>query len=133
MKSILKPSVVDAGHTYNLLTLDGDLEQTLTFVKRFDPTNPSRFPGNTNAYPGTTMQSVIRCLIERIDYLQGQIPHVNNLEVRDNLLESLWLLEQRAAERHGYPFMISQDEAYSLPMCQHCGHVICIQLGNSKE
>jgi len=34
---------------------------------------PERFPGNTNSYPGTTLQSVIRCLINRLDYLQGQV------------------------------------------------------------
>lgn len=124
--------VLDPGHDYDLLTLDGELSQRLTFVKRFDPTDPSRFPGNTNAHPGTTMQSVIRCLIERIDYLQHQIPHPNNLEVRKNLLDCLWLLESRAAERHGYRFPYRAEVMDSMPMCSHCGHVVCEQLGNAE-
>lgn len=125
------PEVLDPGHQYRLLTLDGDLDQTLTFVKRHDPNDLTRFPGNTNSYPGTTMQSVIRCLIERIEYLDKQIPHLNNLESRDHLTEVLWLLEDRAAERHGYVFDLFPEDCYTMPMCPHCGHVICPELGNA--
>lgn len=123
--------VIDHGHEYELLTLDGEMAQTLTFVKRFDPNDPTKFPGNFNAHPGTTMQSVIRCLIERIDYLENQIPHLNNEMVRMNLVNCLWLLEERAAERHGYGFDLSPEAVLSMPMCNHCGHVVCRELGNA--
>lgn len=123
--------VIDPGHKYKLLTLDGVIEQTLTFVKRFDAKDPTRFPGNYEAYPGTTMQSVIRCLIERIDYLQNQISDDNNLFIRCNLVHCLWLLEDRAARRHGYKFDCLPYEVLTLPMCPHCGHVVCKELNNT--
>lgn len=125
--------VIDPGHKYELLTLDGDLVQTLTFVKRFDHTHPERYPGNTSAYPGTTLQSVIRCLIERIDYLQNQIPHRNNLAIKSSPLGCLWLLEDRAAERHGRDFDYRIEDMNQMPMCPHCGHVVCKELSNSKK
>lgn len=127
--------VLDPGHRYQLLILDGtpDDEKCLTFVKRHDAENPSRFPGNTNSYPGTTMQSVIRCLVERIDYLQNQIPDENNVAVRRNLINSLWLLEDRAARRHGYDFDFRPEDMMEMPMCPHCGHVVCKELGNTNS
>lgn len=126
-------TIIDPGHKYELLTLDGEVEQILTFVKRCDLEHPERFPGNTNAYPGTTIQSVIRCLIERIDYLQNQIPDSNNLAVREMFLRQLWLLEERAARRHGYSFEYRPEDMDKMPMCPHCGHVVCHQLGNANK
>lgn len=123
-------TILDPGHIFELLTLDGELAQTLTFVKRFDPERPKKFPGNANAHPGTTLQSVIRCLIHRIDYLQNQIPHSNNLAIREYLMRCLWLLEDRAAQRHGYSFDFRVEDMLEMPMCSHCGHVVCPELGN---
>lgn len=125
--------VIDPGHKYELLTLDGKMRQFLTFVKRTDPLDPKRFPGNFNSYPGTIIQSVIRCIINRIDYLQNQIPHKNNPAIRQRLLEILWLLEERAAERHGRDFDYRIEDMDKMPMCPHCGHVVCKELGNSKK
>jgi len=126
-------SVIDPGHKYKLLTLDGSLEQTLTFVKRCDSEHPEKYPGNKDSYPGTTIQSVIRCLIDRIGYLQNQIPHPSNVAIREMFLRQLWLLEDRAAERHGYSFEYRPHETASLPMCPHCGHVVCKELGNAHH
>lgn len=84
--------IIDPGHKYELLTLDGDLTQLLTFVKRHDPEHPERFPGNTESHPGTTLQSVIRCLMERVTYLNNQIPCKNNVAIFTRLAECLWLL-----------------------------------------
>ena len=125
--------VIDPGHQYELLTLDGDLRQTLTFVKRMDAEHPEKYPGNTSAYPGTTIQSVVRCLVERVDYLQNQIPHMNNVAIKQRFLEVLWLLEDRAAERHGREFGYRLEDMTEMPMCPHCGHVVCKELGNSKK
>lgn len=125
--------VLDPGHHYELLTLDGDFVQHLRFVKRCDPEHPEKFPGNENAYPGTTLQSVIRCLIERIDYLQNQIPDKNNVAIREMFLRQLWLLEERAARRHQYSFEYRPEEMADLPMCPHCGHVVCHELGNANH
>jgi hypothetical protein len=48
--------VIDPGHRYHLLTLDGPLDQRLQFVKRCDMERPESDPGNTNNYPGTTSE-----------------------------------------------------------------------------
>lgn len=130
----VKPyETLDAGHRYKLLALDGHLDQVLTFVKRFDPSDPSKFPGNTSAYPGTTLQSVIRVLLDRVNYLQNQIPHQNNLAVSNYLRRALWLLEDRAAERHGYGFECRVEDMDTMLVCSHCGHVVCEKLGNALK
>lgn len=123
---------IDPGHEYELLTLDGELRQTLTFVKRHDPEHPERFPGNTDSHAGTTLQSVIRCLMDRVEFLDNQIPCKENILVRDKLAECLWQLEQRAARRHGHDFKLTIYDVRTMPMCPHCGHVICEKLGNAQ-
>lgn len=125
--------IVDAGHVYELLTLDGKGPQVLTFVKRCDQAHPERFPGNTDAFEGTNLQSVIRCLIDRIGYLDNQISHRNNGAVARKLAECLWLLEDRAAERHGYSFDYRVEDMVAMPMCSHCGHVVCPLLRNTVK
>lgn len=127
------PKVIDPGHRYLLLSLDGVLGQELVFVKRFDPEHPEKYPGNTSAYPGTNLQSVIRCLIDRLMYLHNQIPHKNNLAVMTYLGRCLWLLEDRAAERHGYSFDYRPEDMVLMPLCAHCGHVVCEKLGNAHR
>lgn len=99
----------------------------LTFVKRFDPDHPERFPGNTSAYAGTTLQSVIRALMSRVRYLDAQIKHPNNSVVIGLLAQCLWLLEDRAAKRHGLDFDYRVEDMEEMPMCSHCGHVVCKQ------
>jgi len=124
--------VLDPGHKYELFCLDGKLKQILQFVKRTDP-DPTKFPGNFDAYPGTTIQSVVRCLLDRVRYLDNQIPHRNNRAIERKLLEILWLLEDRAAERHGRDFDYRPGDMDQMPMCPHCGHVVCKELGNSPR
>ncbi len=126
--------VLDKGHRYELLSLDDDEQignftgrfyQTLTFVKRCDLQNPERFPGNENAYPGTTVQSVVRALLERLRYLQNQIWSLENVFVIFCLRCVLWLMEFRAARRHGHTYWKSLTFAETEPLCQKCGHTIC--------
>ncbi len=116
---------IDTGHKYLLNNLDGGEPQTLTFVKRCDLANPSRFPGNTNAYPGTTLQNVIRALLERVRYLQNQIPCLQNRAIILMLRLCLWMLELRAAHRHGKRYWHGLDFAEFTPMCAGCGHTVC--------
>lgn len=127
--------VIDPGHCYELDFLDGEPEvvcddqdltelheNRLTFVKR----EGAGYPGNVGHHPGTNLQEVLRAMIERVKYLDSQIPHVNNSGILVNLRHSLWLLEQRAAERHGRPFDLSWAAGIEeLPTCQHCGHIGC--------
>lgn len=117
-------NVIDHGHEYNLLILDGVMPQTLKFVKR----EGVKFPGNIGHHQGTTMQSVIRALIERVRYLNNQIADKRNCAVEARLHECLWLLEDRAAERHGLDFDFRVEDIYEMPMCKHCGHVVCPQM-----
>lgn len=118
--------IIDPGHQYELLSLDGDHKQTLQFVKRCDFKNPTRFPGNTNSYPGTTLQDVIHCLLDRVRYLNNQIPCIENTIIVNNLQQCLFLLESRAARRHGINFTpLTLGEVESLKLCPTCGHTTC--------
>jgi hypothetical protein len=117
--------VIDPGHTYELRSLDGGSPQMLRFVKRCDRERPWRFPGNTDAYPGTTLQNVIRALLERFRYLQSQIPCVENRVCILCLRVTLWMLEFRAARRHKRTYIRSLSFAEYAPMCAECGHTDC--------
>lgn len=120
-------TVIDPGHTYSLLTLDAKCNyvQTLTFVKRCDTAHPEKYPGNLNAYSGTTCQSVIRCLIDRVRYLQNQAHCWQNTVIVQCLRLCLWLFEQRAAHRHGRSYARSLNFAEKHKMCPVCGHTQC--------
>jgi hypothetical protein len=121
--------VLEPGHAYELLVLDGDVSQSLVFVKRFDSSEPSKYPGNDSAHAGTTLQSVIRALIDRASFLQSQVPCDENLAIINNLRDCLYLLEHRAMRRHGLDASaLTQYEASLAPMCVHCGHVRCPHL-----
>lgn len=115
--------VIDPGHRYQLLSLDGPYHQELRFVKRCQP--KERYPGNFNAHPGTTIQSVMRCLIEREQYLQNQVWCFENLMIIFLLKFSIWLLEFRAARRHKKPYWHWVDFSFQSPLCSHCGHTQC--------
>lgn len=119
--------VIDPGHLYELLSLDnkGEAPQLLRFVKRFSPEDATAYPGNHNAHEGTTTQSVLRCALERMRYVDAQKPCVENKEVVGHLRECLRLLEQRAINRHGINFQISAEMAENEAMCPVCGHVVC--------
>lgn len=114
--------VFDKGHTYLLPAFDGKRPQTLTFMKR----EGDGYPGNVGHYPGTNLQSVLRATLDRVIYLQDQIPCENNIAIICHLKHCLLELEQRAAERHGYNVrLVTLDKAAFAPMCAVCGHVVC--------
>jgi hypothetical protein len=135
--------VIDPGHVFALSFLDGSitspdmpklgvlLSSTLTFVKR----EGDGYPGNVGHHPGTNLQEVLRALISRVKYLDGQESHQNNSLIIKNLRHAIWLLEQRAAERHGRPFELSamgvvdinDSSIEDAPTCQRCGHVGCLE------
>lgn len=117
--------VLDAGHRFALFSLDGDHPQELRFVKRFDLARPWRFPGNHDAYAGTTLQSVIRALLSRLLYLQRQVWSLENVLVVQCLKAALWFLEFRAARRHDRLYLRSLNFAATAPLCAQCGHTVC--------
>lgn len=116
--------VRDPGHDYVLASLDGDAPQRLTFVKR----EGEGFPGNVGSHPGTTTQEVLRALIDRADYVNGQIPCAETEAAAALMRSALLLLELRAARRHARTpgAFATLDEAIDgTHACPRCGHVGC--------
>lgn len=113
--------IIDPGHKYELDHLDGINKSILTFVKR----EGNKFPGNIGHYEGTNLQEVLRILINRIEYLNNQVPDKRNLVIIHKLLKSIWLLEDRAAERHNRDFDYHYIDIDKEPTCNNCGHIGC--------
>lgn len=110
--------VIDPGHHYMLNVLDGEKPIFLRFVKRVGP----KFPGNDSAYSGTTMQEVIRVLIDRLEYVDNQSPHIYNKFVLGLMRSCIWWLEKRAFERHNITFNLTSSHIEKLPTNKH-GHL----------
>lgn len=113
------------GHLYELACLDGAPEEIsfLRFVKRVG----DHYPGNESpAWPGTTMQEVIRSLIDRAGYVNRQIP-CSETEAAIGLLKAaLLLFEIRAARVKGRTLEVPDlDAVVSGECCHQCGHVDC--------
>ncbi len=117
----MKPvKILDPGHDYELAVLDGHEPVHLRFVKREGP----GYPGNVDHYSGTTMQYVLRALIDRAGYVNRQIPCWQTTLARHLMMLAVWLLEHRAAKRHkrSAPGL---TEAVQGDTCSECGHVGC--------
>lgn len=119
--------VIDPGHTYALQNLDvrqSNQAQPLVFVKRCNP--PEKYPGNFWYQAGTTMQEVLRALIDRIQYVNKQKPDPTNKLVLRAYREALILLELRAAGTHGRTIALSPEQREhieELSSCEKCGHI----------
>lgn len=115
--------VLDPGHCYQLDALDGGAPQTLQFVKRSGP----GYPGNVGSYPGVILQEVLRVLIDRAHYVNGQIPCEETTLAIRHLRIAFQLLEQRAAARHGRSetAIWFSAEPEREPVHAACGHVGC--------
>lgn len=114
--------ILDDGHQYNLQILDGDSTQSqqLTFVKR----TGDKYPGNQTAYPGTTSQDVIRCLIDRNIYTDRQLPCWHNKLIKQLLICALYLLELRHWQKHNLKILPLKN-IHQAPTCEACGHTNC--------
>lgn len=97
-------TILEKGHWYELLCIDkqrGYQRCHLRFVKRVG----SDYPGNTGVgYSGTQNQEVLRVLIDRTVYLDGQQAHWINKVCIALYRAAINLLEYRAAKRHRRPF-----------------------------
>ncbi len=82
--------VIEKGHKYRLQSIDGELNQELTFVKRFR---------GTENHAGTQTQDVLRCLIDRTVTLDAEKPWEGNKEILMHLRMALVLHESRALSR----------------------------------
>lgn len=122
--------VIDPGHMYRLAQLDETripVGQTtvLVFVKR----EGEKYPGNVGHHPGTTIQEVLRACIDRVEYLDSQIHDKKNGYVLEALREAIFLLELRAAERHGRTLFLTSSDLKTIeqfPTCKKCLHIGCV-------
>ena len=123
--TVFAMKVLDPGHDYLLNTLDGGELVRLRFVKRDRP--KEKYPGNVGEHPGTNCQEVMRALIDRLLYLDWQVPCMENTRCVAALRECIILLEHRAARRHGRELSLAvlRTAFEALPTCTTCGHVEC--------
>jgi len=83
--------VIIPGHRYVLDHLDGDKTTSLQFVQRQPFHEPTE---------GVTNQEVLRCIINRVQTLNSEVPWENNQKIIYHLRMALALHEARAVERH---------------------------------
>ena len=83
--------VLDQGHKYSLKNNKTDGEIILTFYKDEKI--------NGSGYEGTTNQEVLRCLIDRVKFLDKQLPHPVNSKIIKHLRSAIVLHEQRHLDR----------------------------------
>ena len=113
--------VLDAGHRYSLPHLDGDGEEVLQFVKR----EGEGYPGNVGHGEGTTSQEVLRALIDRGFYTDGQISDEDTREAIGHMKMAVYHVELRAARRHNRFVDFDVHKAVFGETCKKCGHVGC--------
>lgn len=118
--------VIDPGHIYEVDVLDGisqpTFRQIITFVKR----EGKGYPGNVGYHPGTNLQEMWRSDIDRLKYLNRQIPWDGNNLIIWDLRRAIQRLEMRAAERHGREWVNpTTDLIEQIETCRFCGHIAC--------
>lgn len=113
--------ILDPGHEYKLQIIDGTAldYHTLVFVKR----EGEGYPGNVGHRPGTIIQDVLRCCIDRLKYVNNQIPNKLNVETIQSLRDAIFTLELRAASRHDTELKIDRLEIEDLPVGKN-GHLL---------
>lgn len=90
-------NVITTGHKYSLASFEGGAPQFLQFIEKIAPVAGSAELVTIN--DGTTNQEVLRVLIDRIKYLNGQFPCRENAIVLTKLEESLMWLNKRTEDR----------------------------------
>lgn len=104
--------IIDPGHDYELESYDGYLYVPLRFVGKA---------------AGTNCQEVIRVLIDRVKYLDNQMPCQENKTIVTNLRSALIAFENRAIRRHGLKVRdLWPDAIELLQTCKICGHIRCV-------
>jgi hypothetical protein len=121
---------LEPGHQFLIDFYDsepGDTDE-LTFMKRVG----EGYPGNEGfPHGGTNCQEVLRALIRRTLYLNGQISCPQSIRIIEQLRNALYLFEYRAAERKDklkeffrMPNIRSDLVGIEdIPTCPKCGHI----------
>lgn len=117
--------IIDQSHRYLLQNYDyaEGTWQPLVFMKRDGP----GYPGNVGNHSGTNCQEVLRALIDRTAYLDGQIGCAENKIAIASLRSALFAFEIRAARRHGRELNVDSATIEIAAACKTCGHIDCGQ------
>lgn len=83
--------VIYPGHCYSLDHLDGEGTSVLQFVQR-QPLHEAK--------EGVTNQEVLRAVIDRVKYLDKEVPWFGNAAILSHLRLAIALHESRALLRH---------------------------------
>jgi hypothetical protein len=113
--------VLDPGHEYEIDNIDGEGKQRIVFVKR----EGEGYPGNVGHHEGTNIQELYRVIIDRLKYLNEQIPSDYTMDAMIDTHKAMYSMELRAAKRHGRPITFDTISVSYLPACKKCGHVGC--------
>lgn len=81
--------VINPGHSYEVAHLDSNGKTTITFVNR----------GHGCDSEGTTCQELLRVLIDRVKFLDNELPWDGNEGILQHLRMALILFECRALLR----------------------------------
>ena len=87
----------DAGHKYGLYNVDGGDPQVLQFIQKTPVAGDKR--DLVTVVNGTTNETVIAVLIDRLQFLGGVLPSEENERAVFHLKEALIVLNQRTADR----------------------------------
>ena len=115
--------VIEAGHIYDIDSLDGKWKQTIVFVKRNNP--PEKYPGNRNAHPGLITQHLLQCCIDHLKYCNNQEYSLWTAFAIHALRLAFWQLEVRNAFRKNRRLEAGVKNIELLSMCATCGHLEC--------
>ena len=119
--------IVDPGHSYTIDVYDApivvgvDIQAPINFMKREGPA----YPFNKGTQNGTNCQELLRVLINRVEYLDSQLPAPENAIILNSLRNALWAFEIRAARRHGREISYNYNDIEKEPYCRECGHIQC--------
>ena len=113
---------LDAGHLYTVECYDGEVVIHIPFMKRIG----ERYPGNIPpAHCGTNCQELIRVLIDRMKYLNDQIPCNETKECINLARIMLYLFEARAKRVKKEILPLISKDIEGIPTCRVCGHIFC--------
>lgn len=83
-------NVIDPGHEYQVNSIGDEPDQIISFLKRVN---------GELIHDGTTNEEIIKVLIDRMNYLQNQVPCVENEIAITGLTIALNSLESRTTKR----------------------------------
>lgn len=116
--------VIDPGHVYEILGIDGAPSQTISFVKR----EGENYPGNVGTLDGPITQNFLRAILHRCKYMNDQGSCAETDMIIAGLRMALMGFEVRAARCRGtaieLPNLSDIDDAET---CPTCGHIQCDQ------